>query len=85
LDSPTENQEAIISLRELVAAIIVQPTPPGALIQVEVRGRLAALIGHEVFPAARMWGRKVVAEACYSFSPTGDRRVSAAISKRAGS
>jgi hypothetical protein len=23
-----------------------------------VRGRLAALIGHEVFPAARMWGGK---------------------------
>jgi hypothetical protein len=31
-----------------------------------VRGRLAALIGHEVFPAARMWGGKVVAEARYS-------------------
>jgi site-specific DNA recombinase len=61
-DSPTDNQEAIIALRELVASIIVQPTPPGAPIQVEVRGRLAALIGHEVFPAARMWGGKVVAE-----------------------
>jgi hypothetical protein len=56
-------------LRELVAAIVVLPTPPGAPIEVEVRGRLAALIGHEVFPAARMWGGKVVAEARYSYSP----------------
>ncbi|MGB8901171.1 MAG: hypothetical protein WCC90_18895, partial [Methylocella sp.] len=51
------------ALRELVAAIVVVPTPPGAPIEVEVRGRLAALIGHEVFSAARMWGGKVVAEA----------------------
>lgn len=57
-ESLTENRDAIIALRELVAAIIVQPTPVGAPIQVEVRGRLAALIGHEVFPAARMWGER---------------------------
>jgi len=68
-DSPTDNQEAIIALRELVASIIVQPTPPGAPIQVEVRGRLAALIGHEIYPAARMWGGKVVAEERYHLSP----------------
>ena len=57
-----EDREPVRALRELVAAIVVLPTPPGAPIEVEVRGRLAALIGHEVFPAARMWGGKVVAE-----------------------
>ena len=50
------------ALRELVACIVVLPTPPGAPIEVDERGRLAALIGHEVFPAARLWGGKVVAE-----------------------
>ncbi len=57
-----DDREPITALRELVAAIIVLPTMPGEPVQVEVRGRLAALIGQEVFPAARMWGGKVVAE-----------------------
>ena len=61
-ESLGDDREPVRVLRELVAAIVVLPTPPGAPIEVEVRGRLAALIGHEVFPAARMWGGKVVAE-----------------------
>src|SRR5205807_8815155 len=77
-----DDREPVRALREPVVAIVVLPTPPGAPIEVEVRGRLAALIGHEVFPAARMWGGKVVAEAATAIPPTGDRRVSATISKR---
>nr|WP_276556853.1 recombinase family protein [Rhodoblastus acidophilus] len=61
-DPSGDNREPINALRELVSAIMVLKTPPGAPIQVEVRGRLAALIGHQVFPAARMVGGKVVAE-----------------------
>src|SRR5664279_902372 len=61
-ESLGDDREPVRALRELVAAIVVLPTPPGAPIEVEVRGRLAALIGHQVFPAARMWGGKVVAE-----------------------
>ncbi len=57
-ESLGDDREPIRALRELVAAIVVLPTPPGAPIEVEMRGRLAALIGHEVFPAARMWGEK---------------------------
>jgi site-specific DNA recombinase len=49
-------REPISALRELVAAVVIHPTPPGAPMEIEVRGRLAALIGHDVFPAARMWG-----------------------------
>ena len=55
-ESLGDDREPVRALRELVAAIVILPTPPGAPIEVEVRGRLAALIGHEVFPAARMWG-----------------------------
>ena len=61
-ESLGDDRAPVRALRELVAAIVVLPTPPGAPIEVEVRGRLAALIGHEVYPAARMWGGKVVAE-----------------------
>jgi site-specific DNA recombinase len=57
-ESLGDDRDPVRVLRELVAAIIVLPTLPGALIEVEVRGRLAALIGHEVFPAARMWGER---------------------------
>jgi site-specific DNA recombinase len=67
-ESLGDDREPVRALRELVAAIVVLPTPPGAPIEVEVRGRLAALIGHQVFPAARMWGGKVVAEDRYSYS-----------------
>jgi site-specific DNA recombinase len=69
-ESLGDDREPVRALRELVAAIVVLPTPPGAPIEVEVRGRLAALIGHEVFPAARMWGGKVVAEVRYTAIPT---------------
>jgi site-specific DNA recombinase len=68
-ESLGDDREPVRALRELVAAIVVLPTPPGAPIEVEVRGRLAALIGHEVFPAARMWGGKVVAEERCRLSP----------------
>jgi DNA invertase Pin-like site-specific DNA recombinase len=61
-ESLGDDREPVRALRELVAAIVVLPTPPGAPMEIEVRGRLAALIGHDVFPAARMWGGTVVAE-----------------------
>lgn len=61
-ESAGDVREPISALRELVAAVVIHPTPPGAPMEIEVRGRLAALIGHEVFPAARMWGGTVVAE-----------------------
>lgn len=60
--APGDHQEPIRALRELVAAILVMPTSPGESLKLEVRGRLAAVIGHDVFPAARMWGGKMVAE-----------------------
>ncbi|MFZ2490207.1 MAG: recombinase family protein [Thermoanaerobaculia bacterium] len=61
-ESAGDVREPISALRELVAAVVIHPTPPGAPMEIEVRGRLAALIGHDVFPAARMWGGTVVAE-----------------------
>src|SRR5207237_2120288 len=64
------------------AATAVLPPPPGAPIEVEVGGRLAALIGHEVFPAARMWGKSGSGGPLQPIPPTGDRRVSASISER---
>ena len=67
-ESLGDDRAPVRALRELVAAIVVLPTARRAH-RVEVRGRLAALIGHEVFPAARMWGGKVVAEERYRFSP----------------
>jgi hypothetical protein len=78
-ESLGEDREPVRALRELVAATVVLPTPPGAPIEVEVRGRLAALIGHEVFPAARMWGAATSPpQAIYQILPyrfqTGDRR-----------
>ncbi|WP_374309978.1 recombinase family protein [Methylocella sp.] len=57
-----DDQEPVRALRELVAAIIVHPTQTGERLNIEVRGRLAALIGHDVFPQARMWGGTLVAE-----------------------
>ena len=43
-ESLGDDREPVRALRELVAAIVVLPTPPSAPIEVEVRGRLAALI-----------------------------------------
>lgn len=57
-----DDQEPVRALRELVSAIIVHQTAPGEPISVDVRGRLAAVVGHDVFPQARIWGGKMVAE-----------------------
>ena len=63
-----DSHEPITAFRELVHSIVVAPTEAGKPLQIEVRGRLAAVIGHDVFPQARMWGGTVVAEEATTFS-----------------
>ena len=43
-------EEAIIAFRKLVSAVIVHETARGAPMEIEIKGRLAALIGVDVFP-----------------------------------
>lgn len=50
------------SFRELVHSITVHPKGPREGFQVEVKGRLAALIGGDTFPQAMYSGGSVVAE-----------------------
>jgi DNA invertase Pin-like site-specific DNA recombinase len=56
------DQEPAAAFRELVESVTVMPTLDGEPLKIELRGRLAALLGHDVFPQARVWGGKVVAE-----------------------
>ncbi len=67
-ESLGDDREPVRALRELAASIIIHPALPEAPLDIEVRGRLAALMGHEIFPAARMVGGKVVAEERYRLS-----------------
>ena len=53
----------------LVHSVTIHPKPAREGFQVEVKGKLAALIGGGAFPQAKYSGGRVVAEARYSFSP----------------
>ncbi len=57
-ESLGDDREPVRALRELVAGIVALPTPPGAPIEVEVRGRLAALIGHAGISGSQNVGGK---------------------------
>lgn len=50
------------ALRELIESATVIPTAPGSPVEIDVKGRLAALIDAPAFP--QMSGRKAVAEDC---------------------
>jgi site-specific DNA recombinase len=50
------DQEPVRAFRELVDSVVVHRTEAGERLQIEVKGRLAALLGHDVFPQARMGG-----------------------------
>ena len=52
----------VASFRALVYSVTVHPKPPREGFQVEVKGKLAALIGGEAFPQAKYSGGRVVAE-----------------------
>jgi hypothetical protein len=47
-------EEAVIAFRKLVSAVIVHETARGNPMEIEIKGRLAALIGIDVFPQGRM-------------------------------
>jgi len=49
--------EPAAALRELVESVIVAETAPDEPLRIEVRGKLAALLGHDVFPQARVGGK----------------------------
>jgi site-specific DNA recombinase len=47
-------EEAVVAFRKLVSAVIVHETARGQPMEIEIKGRLAALIGLDVFPQGRM-------------------------------
>jgi hypothetical protein len=49
--------------------VTIHPSGPREGFQVEVKGKLAALIGGDAFPQAKYSGGRVVAEARYSCYP----------------
>ncbi len=55
--------------RSLVHSVTIRPGAPREGFQVEVKGKLAALIGGDAFPQAKYSGGRVVAEEGYSLSP----------------
>jgi site-specific DNA recombinase len=55
--------------RALVHSVTVHPDGPRKGFEVEVKGKLAALIGGEAFPQARYSGGRMVAEERYRLSP----------------
>ena len=57
------------ALRSLVERVVVQPTPVGTPVEVEIVGRLSLLIGHDVFPSRRIAGGPMVAEARFNQAP----------------
>ena len=57
------------SFRALVHSVTVHPNGPREGFQVEVKGKLAALIGGDAFPHAVYSGGRVVAEERYRLSP----------------
>ena len=60
------------SFRALVHSVTVHPNGPREGFQVEVKGKLAALIGGNAFPQAVYSGGYVVAEVRYHRSPRPD-------------
>jgi hypothetical protein len=60
--STLANSELTAPVRDLIEVAIVQPTPAGVAPDAEVRGRIAALLGLDVYPQGRMSGGKMVAE-----------------------
>src|SRR5258707_1238561 len=63
------------SFRALVHSVTIHPNGPREGFQVEVKGKLAALIGGEAFPQAVYSGGRVVAEVRYIALPTMDDAV----------
>jgi site-specific DNA recombinase len=49
------------AVRELIESVVVEKTGPGEPIQLQVNGRLAALVGRPVFPESSLSGVKMVA------------------------
>jgi site-specific DNA recombinase len=60
----------VATFRALVHSVTVHPKAPREGFQVEVKGKLAALIGGEAFPQAKYSGGRLVAEVRYSAIPT---------------
>ncbi len=57
-----ESQSEVRDFRALVESVIVYEVPPGATLDVEIRGRLAELTGNRTFPPQiRMSGGMLVA------------------------
>jgi hypothetical protein len=52
------NDEPAAAFRELVESVTVMPSADGEPLRIELRGRLATLLGHDVFPQARVWGER---------------------------
>lgn len=50
------DRDVIDAFRALVARVIVHPTPAGEPMQIEVRGKLSALVGKSFFPDTRTVG-----------------------------
>jgi hypothetical protein len=72
-DALGSDREPIRAFRELVDSVVVHRTEAGERLQIEVKGRLAALLGHDVFPPARIWGGgTMVAEVRYGRSPPNE-------------
>jgi hypothetical protein len=69
--STLANNELTAPVRALIEVAIVQPTPAGVAPDVEARGRIAALLGLDVYPQGRTSG-KMVAEVRYRRSPRQD-------------
>jgi site-specific DNA recombinase len=59
----------VANFRALVHSVTVHPKAPREGFQVEVKGKLASLIGGEAFPQAKYSGGRVVAEERYRLSP----------------
>ena len=60
------------SFRALVHTVTVHPNGPREGFQLEVKGKLTALIGGDAFPQAVYSGGRLVAEARYHRSPRSD-------------
>lgn len=59
----------VANFRALVHSVTVHPNAPREGFQVEVKGKLASLIGGEAFPQAKYSGGRMVAEVRYRRSP----------------
>jgi hypothetical protein len=47
-------EEAVTALRKLVSSVIVHEVPCGQPLDIQIKGRIAALDGIDVFPQSRM-------------------------------